>query len=103
MTNEEKDLIKSTIEYSISFMVSNDKERDMLKKFLENFDNLVQLKEVQKLAKVAEIYNVDRRVLDYRLKYLKEGEEYIKLGERQPTILTPKGVEKIINIKNVKL
>lgn len=63
----------------------------------------MELKDIQKLSDVARIYNVKRRTLEYRLKFLEEGVDYLKLGERQPTILTPKGVEKILNIKDIKL
>jgi len=62
-----------------------------------------QLKDVQTLSEISKIYKIDRRTLDYRLKHLIEGVDYIKLGSRQPTLLTPLGVEKILNVKGVKL
>lgn len=59
----------------------------------------VKLSDLLKLSKVAEDNNVNRRVLDYRLKFFKEGVDYIRLGSRQPTLLTPYCAERILKLK----
>jgi hypothetical protein len=74
----------------------------MVEKELNNA-GYFKLTQLQKLSDVAKIYNIERSLLDYRLKFLNEGVDYIKLGKRQPTILTPKGVEKLINVKGVEI
>jgi Fic family protein len=63
----------------------------------------MQLKEIQTIAEVSRLFNIPKMTLMYRLKYLSEGVEYKKLGERQPVLLSPKGVEKLLNIKEVEL
>lgn len=71
--------------------------------YIKSQKGYILLKDIQTLSKVSKIYSIDRRTLDYRLKHLEEGIDYIKLGKRQPTLLTPLGVEKILNVKGVKL
>ncbi|NFL43111.1 hypothetical protein FDB61_15600 [Clostridium botulinum] len=56
----------------------------------------MELKDIKTLTEVAEEYNISIKTLQSRLKYLKEDVEYRKLGKRQPTLLTPEGVNKII-------
>ena len=60
----------------------------------------MQLRDLQKLTDVARVYDINPQTLKRRLGLLNEGVDYIKLGHRQPTILTPEGVQKIINIKD---
>lgn len=63
----------------------------------------VKLRECMKLSDVARIFNKNPKTLNNHLKFLEEGVEYIKLGARQPVIISPKGVEKLINLKEEKL
>ncbi|HBJ1645893.1 hypothetical protein FDB50_15345 [Clostridium botulinum] len=56
----------------------------------------MKLKDLKTLTEVAEEYNISIKTLQSRLKYLEENIEYKKLGKRQPTLLTPEGVNKII-------
>ena len=57
----------------------------------------IQLKDIKTLKEVADKYKIPIKTLQFRLKNLEEGIDYKKLGKRQPTILTPLGVEKLIN------
>lgn len=53
--------------------------------------------EVKTLGEVAKEYNKSLQTLHSRLKHLIEHEDYRKVpGKRQPVLLTPAGVEKII-------
>ncbi|MFL0167632.1 hypothetical protein ACJDTP_21400 [Clostridium sp. WILCCON 0112] len=45
---------------------------------------------------MADEYNISRQTLHGRLKNLQEGIEYRRLGERQPILLSPEGVKKIV-------
>jgi hypothetical protein len=63
----------------------------------------MELKDIITLTEVATLYTISRQTLRGRLKYLVEGVDYRKLGERQPILLTPKGAEKILNVKEVEL
>ena len=56
----------------------------------------MELSDIKKLTEVAEQYNIPVETLRSRLKNLEKDIDYKILGERQPTLLTPKGVEKII-------
>jgi hypothetical protein len=56
----------------------------------------MKLKDIKKLTDVSKEYNIPIRTLQDRLNRLVEGEDYMRLGKRMPTILTPTGVEKII-------
>lgn len=62
-----------------------------------------QLKDLQKLSDISKIYGITRQTLLKRLIKLEEGIDYLKSDKRQPIWLTPVGVEKIININEVKL
>jgi hypothetical protein len=55
------------------------------------------LKDIKKLTDVAKEYDIPIRTLQDRLNRLVEGEDYMRLGKRLPTIITPTGIEKIIN------
>jgi hypothetical protein len=55
----------------------------------------MKLKDIKTLADIARENNIPVRTLQDRLKKLKEGEEYIRLGKRMPTLLTPGAAEKI--------
>jgi hypothetical protein len=101
---ELKDLIIHALKYSICKDIHlKSEEKTLILKFINELNTYVQLRDLQKLTDVAKIYDVDRRLLDYRLKFLDENIDYKKLGNRQPTILTPSGVEKILNLKEVEV
>lgn len=90
MLETEKDELQHLIDYQI-------RERDFF-----------QLKELQTMSDIVKIYStkekpLNRKTLDYKLKFLDEGYDYIKLGKRLPTLLTPKGVEKLLNVKGVEV
>jgi hypothetical protein len=57
----------------------------------------MKLSDIKKLTEVAEIYDIPIETLRSRLKNLEKDVDYKILGERQPTLLTPKGIEKIIS------
>ena len=56
----------------------------------------MELADVKILSNISEEYGIPVTTLQDRLKHLKEGKEYKKLGKRQPTLLSPEGVIKII-------
>ncbi|WP_035790252.1 hypothetical protein [Clostridium beijerinckii] len=56
----------------------------------------MELKDIKTIQEVADEYNISRQTLHGRLKNLQEGIEYRKLGERQPILLSPEGVKKIV-------
>lgn len=63
----------------------------------------MKLSDIKTLQEVARETDIPVRTLQDRLvlKSLNmiEGEDYRKLGARQPTLLSPQGVEKILNNK----
>lgn len=60
----------------------------------------MKLSDIKTLQEVSREYEISFHTLQTRLESkimgLIEGEDYRKLGPRQPTLLSPKGVEKII-------
>ncbi|NMF04585.1 hypothetical protein ACUH7Y_09700 [Clostridium beijerinckii] len=56
----------------------------------------MELKDIKTIQEVADEYNISRQTLHGRLKNLQEGIEYRRLGERQPILLSPEGVKKIV-------
>ena len=56
----------------------------------------MELKDIRTLKQISETYKIPLKTLQSRLKFLIQGEDYISLGERQPTIFSPQGMEKII-------
>lgn len=60
----------------------------------------MELKDIKTLQEVSRMYNIPFRTLQSRLEAasfgLIENVDYKKLGKRQPTLLSPSGVEKII-------
>lgn len=60
----------------------------------------MKIKDIRTLSEVSIQYNISIKTLQSRLKNLDEDVDYRKLGKRQPTILSPTGIEKII--KNIK-
>lgn len=56
----------------------------------------MKLSDIKTLTEVSEQYEIPLKTLQSRLKHLKEGIEYKGLGKRQATILSPKGIEKIV-------
>ena len=60
----------------------------------------MELKDIKTLQEVSRMYNIPFRTLQSRLESasvgLIENVDYKKLGKRQPTLLSPSGVEKII-------
>ena len=57
----------------------------------------MKLSDIKKLTEVAEIYDIPIETLRSRLKNLEKDVDYKILGERQPTLLTPIGIKKIIS------
>lgn len=57
-----------------------------------------ELKDLLTIPEIEKKYNISRQILHSRLKHLTEGVDYRKLGIRMPIILTPDGVEKLINV-----
>jgi hypothetical protein len=56
----------------------------------------MELVDIKTLTEVSEKYDIPLKTLQSRLTRLEEGTEYKRLGKRQPTLLSPKGIEKII-------
>lgn len=60
----------------------------------------MELKDIKTLQEVSKEYNIPFPTLQSRLKLksygMVEGIDYKKLGKRMPTLLSPKGIEKII-------
>lgn len=63
---------------------------------LEKEEPINQYIDVKTLNEISIEYGIPIKTLYYRLKYLKENIEYKKLGKKLPTLLTPEGVNKII-------
>ena len=57
----------------------------------------MKLSEIKTLTEVSEKYRVPLKTLQSRLKNLEEDIDYKRLGKRQPTLLSPIGIKKIIN------
>jgi len=59
----------------------------------------MKLNEVRNLKQISEEYDIKVETLKKRIKLksfdMIEGEDYILQGERQPTLLSPEGIEKI--------
>ena len=62
----------------------------------------MKIKDIRTLSEVSIQYNISIKTLQSRLKNLDEDVDYRKLGKRQPTILSPTGIEKIIKNINGK-
>ena len=62
---------------------------------------MLKLSNIKTLTEVSEIYKIPLKTLQSRLKNLEENIDFKRLGKRQPTILTPKGIKKIIKKKEV--
>ena len=58
---------------------------------------MLKLSDIKTLTEVSVQYGIPLKTLQSRLSQLKEDTEYKRLGKRQATILTPQGIEKIIN------
>lgn len=60
----------------------------------------MKLKDIKTLREVALENNIDPHTLKKRLNYksfeLIEGEDFKRLGERQPILLSPSGIKKIL-------
>lgn len=56
----------------------------------------MKLTDIKTLKEVSEQYSIPLKTLQSRLQHLEEGIEYRRLGKGQSTLLTPKGIEKII-------
>ncbi|WP_283699541.1 hypothetical protein [Clostridium perfringens] len=60
----------------------------------------MELKDIKTLREVALENNIDPHTLKKRLNYksfgLVEGEDFKRLGERQPILLSPSGIKKIL-------
>ena len=52
--------------------------------------------DVKTLQEVARENEVDPQTLIVRLKFLNEGDDFRRLGKRQPILLMPSGVKKIL-------
>ena len=65
----------------------------------------MKLSDIKTLNDIATENNISVKTLQGRLNLksldMIEGEDYKKLGKRMPTLLSPQGIEKILNI-NVK-
>jgi hypothetical protein len=59
----------------------------------------MELKDIKTLTEVSIQYEIPLKTLQSRLKHLEEDIDYKRLGKKQPTILSPKGIKKIINKK----
>jgi len=59
----------------------------------------MKLSDIKTLTEVSELHEIPLKTLQSRLKNLDEGIEYKRLGKRQATILSPRGIEKIIKSK----
>lgn len=57
----------------------------------------VELREIYTISEVETIYKIPRQTLHSRLKNLTEGIDFRKLGIRMPILLTPDGVDKLVN------
>lgn len=57
----------------------------------------MKMSDIKKLTEVSEQYDIPVETLRSRLKNLEKDVDYKILGKRQPTILSPEGVEKIIS------
>lgn len=61
-------------------------------------NNEIDLSKIKTLKEISEEYEIPIKTLQSRLKDLKEGIDFKKLGKRQPTLVSPQGVEKIIKV-----
>lgn len=62
----------------------------------------MNIKDIKTLSEISEEYNIPVKTLQSRLKNLDEGIDYKRLGKRQPTILSPNGIRKLIIGRNKK-
>ncbi|WP_307993082.1 hypothetical protein [uncultured Clostridium sp.] len=62
----------------------------------------MDLKDIKTLRQVSKEYNIPITTLQSRLIYLIENVDYKKLGAGQGTILSPEGIEKIIQYKYIR-
>ncbi|BDC03424.1 hypothetical protein [Clostridium perfringens] len=65
----------------------------------------MNLKDIKTTKEVSLEYNIPIRTVHNRIEScnLLEGVDYRKLGERQPTLLSPSGVEKILKNNKKRL
>ncbi|WP_394885000.1 hypothetical protein [Clostridium butyricum] len=56
----------------------------------------MKINDIRTLSEISIQYNIPIKTLQSRLKNLDENVDYRKLGKRQPTILSPKGIDKIL-------
>ena len=59
-------------------------------------NGIMELSDIKTLTEVSELYQIPLKTLQSRLSRLEEGIDYKRLGKRQPTLLSPLGIEKII-------